>query len=300
MDGFDVVIIGDRPALRSAFLSQDSYEYGAASDAEVAELVGQHDVYKASDDPNYTFIAFSMNVTKPPWDDPKIRKAAMHAINRQEYIDIVYQGGARANGLVHWPVSGALSEDELEALQPFNPEESKRLIKEATGNDRVSVKVVFPISPIEEHEQHLPIFIEQMKAAGFDVEQDAKDLAGWLNDYRGKTYDASLALNQIYETAEIPLDFQHSKGPAGSDIYATGLQDPEIDAVIDGTKRITNFDEQVEAIKAAQRAIYEAGPAFLPIVTPFSRTLYWNFVKGVPVGLGTTGLFLTQDTWLDR
>jgi peptide/nickel transport system substrate-binding protein len=297
---WDVVIIADRPGLRAAFLSQDSYTYGAASDAEVDELTSQHDVYKSSDDPTYTFIGFTMNVTRPPWDDPLIRKAAMHAINRQEYIDIVYQGAAQANGLVHWPVSGALDAAELEELQPFDPERSRQLIREATGEDTVDISVMFPTSPIQEHELHLPIFLEQMAAAGFNVQQDVRDLGGWLNEYRNKNYECSLALNQIYETAEIPLDFQHSRGPAGSDIYHNGLQDPTIDAAIDATKQITDFDELVASIQDVQRQIYEVGPSFFPFVTPFSRTLYWNFVKDVPSGLGTTGLFLTHEMWLDQ
>ena len=68
--------------------------------------------------------------------------------------------------------------------------------------------------------------------------------------------------------------------------------------MIDATKAIIDFDERVEAIKEAQRKIYEAGPSFLPLVTPFSRTLYWNYVKDVPTGLGTTGLVLTDQVWL--
>jgi peptide/nickel transport system substrate-binding protein len=301
IDGWDVTIISDRPALRAAFIGQSSYQYGAATDAEVDELIGQHDVYKASDDPTYTYIAFTMNVTQPPWDDPKIRKAAMHAMDRQVYIDRVYQGAARANGVVHWPVSGAFTDEELAELQPYDPALSRQLIQEATGEDRIDVKIMFPSdTDIEEIQEHLPIFLQQMDEAGFNVEQDPQTLGGWLGNYRSKNYGASLALNQIYETAEIPLDFQHSNGPAGSDIYATGLQDPAIDAQIDATKSIIDFDARVTAIQDAQRAIYEAGPAHIPLVTPFSRTLYWDFVKDVPSGLGTTGLFLTHNMWLDN
>ncbi len=300
IDGWDVIIIQDRPALRAAFLSKDSYQYGAATDAEVKELTGANDVYLASSNPTYTYIAFTMNVTKPPFDDPKIRKAANLALNRQEYVDIVYQGAAQVNGIVHWPVAGALDPDELAQYQPFDLAGAKQLIHDATGQDTVDIKMMFPTnSTIEEHQDHLPIFLEQMKNAGFNITQDGRDIGGWLNDYRNKNYQCSLALNQIYETAEIPLDFQHSKGPAGSNIYATGLQDPAIDAQIDATKHITDFDERVAAIKAVQKVIYEAGPAHLPLVTPFSRTLYWDFVKNVPEGLGTTGFFLTQNIWLD-
>ena len=298
MDGWDVTIIPDRAALRAAFLAQDSYQYGAATDAEVDELVSANDVYKASDDPTYTYISFTMNVTKPPWTDPRVRNAALYAVNRQDYIDIIYQGAARANGLVHWAVTGALSEEELQTLQPFDPERSKQLLQDAGHELPLSIDVVFPTGPTQEHESHLPIWIRQMEQAGFKINQVPKDIGAWLNDYRNLDYDSSLALNQIYETAEIPLDFHHSRGPAGSEVFATGLQDPAIDAVIDATKGIIDFDERVAAIQDAQRQIYEAGPTTIPLVTPFSRTLYWDFVKNVPTGLGTTGLFLTDGMWL--
>ena len=299
MDGWDVTIIPDRPLLRASFLAQESYQYGAATDAEVDELVGGNDVYKASDDPTYTYISFTMNVTKDPWKDPRVRKAALHAVNRQDYIDRVYQGAARANGIVHWAVTGALSDEELQTLQPFDPELSKQLLRDAGMPDPLPIDVIFPTGPTQEHEDHLPIWIVQMESAGFKINQAPRDIGAWLNDYRNLDYDASLALNQIYETAEIPLDFQHSLGPAGSSVFATGLRDPVIDAAIDATKSIIDFDERVAAIQEVQRDIYAAGPTTIPIVTPFSRTLYWDFVKNVPTGLGTTGLFLTDGMWLD-
>jgi ABC-type oligopeptide transport system substrate-binding subunit len=131
------------------------------------------------------------------------------------------------------------------------------------------------------------------------VEQDGQDFVTWLDNYTNKNYDFSLALNQVYETPEIPLDFQHSKGPAGSDIYSNGLQDPEVDAAIEATKSITDAEELISAVQDVQRLIYDKGPVFLPLVSPFSRTLYWNFVKNVPVGLGTTGLLVARSVWLD-
>ena len=137
-----------------------------------------------------------------------------------------------------------------------------------------------------------------MEEAGFRIEQDPQDLSTWLQNYTEKSYDASLSLNLPYETAEIPLDWQHSKGPAGSDSFSNGIMDPEIDALIEATKTLTDPDELVAAVQDAQRQIYAAGPAFLPIASPFSRTLRHNFVKNWPVGLGATET-IVNDWWLD-
>jgi len=42
------------------------------------------------------------------------------------------------------------------------------LIRAATGQDTIQVKVMYPVSDIQFHDQHLPIFLKQMKEAGFD------------------------------------------------------------------------------------------------------------------------------------
>ena len=100
-------------------------------------------------------------------------------------------------------------------------------------------------SKIKGHNPHWPVFREQMAEAGFDVNQDAQEFATWLDNYPNKDYDSSLAINQIYDTPEIPLGFQHSVGPAGDNTFSNGLQDAEIDAAIEAAKAVTNLTELV-------------------------------------------------------
>ena len=132
---------------------------------------------------------------------------------------------------------------------------------------------------------------------GFEVEADPQAFATWLDNYTNLEYDASLALNQVYEYAEFNIDWQHSEGPARNKIYAAGLGAlyPEIDAAIDDVKAKANPEEFKSAILDLQRMIYEKGPTFLPIVSPYSFTLYQPRVKNIPSGVGSSGLFL--NTW---
>ena len=298
VDGLDGIPIFDRNSRRNAFLDQQIYQYTAFDAAEADELLTTPGVYQGTVEPVFTFISVTMNVKRPPFDDPRIRKAMMHAINRQQYIDLIYGGDAQANGLVHWPAGAfALPDEELEQLQAYDPELSRALIQDAGFELPLKINVSFPVTSIEQHDAHLPIFIEQMAEAGFQVNQDAQDFTTWLATYTNTDYDCSLALNQIYETPEVPLDFQHSNGPSGDGSFSNGLQDPAIDAAIDAAKAVTDPQALVDAIHQLQRDIYDAGPTFLPIVSPFSRTLYWNFVKNIPQGLGSTGLF-QSDWWL--
>ncbi len=302
-EGIDVFRITDRLARRTAFIDAQVYSYTAEDMREKDELVGQNPDYFVSEEPVNSYISFTMNPTRPPWDDDKIRKAALYALNRQEFVDRIYgEGGAKPNGLVHWPTrTFALEPEELEELQPYDPERSKQLIQEATGEDTVKIKVMYPTGvDIMQHQKHLPIFLQQMRAAGFEVEEEALDFGGWLDSYSKVDYDASLALNQVYEVAEIPLNWHHSTGPEGSGNYGIGIGKlyPEIDEAIQSSLQTADLKEAAERVKETQRLIYEKGPAYLPIVSPISYTLYQPFVKNITTGLGGAVAYL-NNTWLD-
>ncbi len=302
-DGIDTVLITDRQARKTAFLGKQTYNYDAQDAAESKDLVAQNkDLYTVRS-PSFTFISFSMNPTRDPWKDDRIRQAAAHALDRQQFVDlIVGNGEGKPDGLVHWPVGPyAFNEDELnqDSRQSYDPKKSKELIKAATGNDTIKVKIEYPISDIEYHNKHLPIFLKQMKDAGFDVQEDAKDFSAWLGDYTSVNYDASLSLNQIYETPEIALDWQHSKGPAGDGHFMIGVGavHPEVDEAIINSKKATTLDDLVAGVRAAQDACYKVGPTMLPIMSWYTYTNYWKFVKNIDV-LGDTGTFLSNQ-WLD-
>jgi ABC-type transport system substrate-binding protein len=301
VDGSDTVLITDRQARKTGFLSKQVYDYGAQDAAEAKDLAAKNKDLWVSRSPSFTFISFSMNPTRDPWKDDRIRKAALHALDRTQFVDlIVGEGEGKPDGLVHWPTGPyAFDESELDQYQKYDPKQSKELIKAATGQDTIKVKITYPISDIEFHDKHLPIFLKQMKDAGFDVEEEPKDFTGWLGDYTDVKYAASLSLNQIYETPEIALDWQHSLGPAGDGHFAVGVGaiHPEVDAAIIASKKATTTEGLIAGVKAAQKAAYDAGPSFLPIMSWYAYTNYWNFVKNTHV-LGDTGSFLS-DTWLD-
>jgi peptide/nickel transport system substrate-binding protein len=299
VDGWDTIVVPDPAAVRAAFESKQSFTYGARNSAEAEELLGQYEIHEGERQPLFNYISFTLNVERGPWADEKVRKAALYALNRQEYVDIIYQGDARPNGILAWSLGAyVLPEEELNQLQPYDPELSRQLIQEAGHELPLEIDVVFPTGDFIQMDQHTAIWLQQMEDAGFKVNQTPMDLGSWVTLFTAKDYDASLHPGLEYETPEFPLDFQTSKGPAGSGIFANGLEDPEVDEAVEATKSITDQDQLIAAIHDVQRLIYEKGPASIPICSAFTRDLIWDFVKNYPSGAGTTD-WLNNDWWLD-
>ncbi len=303
LDEIAAVRLSDRLPRRVAFGDRQIHTYDAVDLAEVHELQGSIPGVQVVEEPVNTFVSFVMNPTRAPWNDDRIRRAALHALDRQQFVDlIVGPDGGEPDGLVHWPLRDfALPADELRELQPFDPAEARRLIRAATGEDSIDIDVVFPVTDDEFLDQHAPIFVQQMKEAGFNVRQEALDIGTWLTRYLALDYTASLSLNQVYETAETPLDFHSADGPLGTQSYAVGIgrDDPQIEEAIQASKRTSDPVEHRARVLDAQRLIYSGAPASLPIMSWMNFTLYHEFVGNVPQGLGSTGRFLTNEMWLE-
>ena len=83
-------------------------------------------------------IELTPRAMSPPW-----LRAMSRAIDRQQYVDIVYSGDAQANGLVPWTMGKyALDADELRTTyQPYDVQDAKALISAVGG---LKFNVIYP------------------------------------------------------------------------------------------------------------------------------------------------------------
>jgi peptide/nickel transport system substrate-binding protein len=293
IDELEVRVIFDRLPQQTAFGDGQIHQYWA----ETGEEASLYDGYPVSRDPVFAFIAFTMNPRKEPFTDPRVRRAISRAINRQQYIDLIYGGDARPNGLVHWPLGTyALSDEDLASTyQPFNLDEARSLVEEVGG---IRFKMMYPANTtIQEHGQHLSIFTQQMREANIQVEEVPLEFSNWITGYQKIDYDSSLALNQIYETPELPLLFHTTGGPFSDRTYIQGLGDPEIDAAVAKANVLLDAEERLTAVHDAQKLIYSKDPAFLPLVGPYLHMVYSKRLHNIPSGVGTT-FYSLSDYWL--
>jgi peptide/nickel transport system substrate-binding protein len=292
-DGLEVRVVFDKATQLAGFQSGQFHMYMTGHSSE-ANALGDYPVAR---DPNFTYIAFTMNPEVKPFDDPRVRRAVSRAINRQQFVDLVYQGDARPDGIIQWSLGAyALSEDALASTyQPFDLDEARRLVDEVGG---IRLKMMYPVTNVLEHDKHVPVFVSQMRAAGIEVEQEPQDFIAWVENVRALKYECTLNLNQIYETPEFPLALHTPEGPFGDGTFLRGLPDAEIEAAVDAVNRELDVQRRIELAHDAQKIIYEKDPVSLALVTPYSHFVWRPEVKNIPTGVGTTAYFLST-SWLD-
>lgn len=236
--------------------------------------------------PNDTYLAshgrgFVMNMTRPPFNDVRVRRAVNMTIDRQALITRVNQGKM---GLPNPPGTGsfapryALPQDELMKYPGFNPAnrekevaEAKRLLAEAGHPGGFRTKLSFDPSATS-GKQITEIGANQLLDIGIQVELEPLDRGLWNK----KLVDGDYAMAQVNFSdgvEEPPFktyhEHFHTKGSFGGKI---GLGDPELDRLIERLGNFKTDDERIEIQRAVQRRILDQAYG-----VPLIDVLIWSW-----------------------
>jgi ABC-type transport system substrate-binding protein len=85
--------------------------------------------------PSFTLVWWGLDVTKPPFDDVRVRRAVNHAFNRERAAALGYSADGH-----FWP-AGMLGYDEGAPVYEYDPEKAKALLAEAGAS---GVEITLP------------------------------------------------------------------------------------------------------------------------------------------------------------
>jgi len=150
---------------------------------------------------------FYINMTKPPFDDIRVRRAFMHAIDRKAIKETLYPGD-----LGHIPMQ----------FPEYNPEMAKKLLAEAGHPNGFTIKNYF-ISKSFFYPKVLTLAQEQLKKVGINVELQIVEHATFHENIRKnlnpfvlyggtRITDADPWLSLFFESTEIPDPATGNKG----------------------------------------------------------------------------------------
>jgi peptide/nickel transport system substrate-binding protein len=247
-----------------------------------------------------------VNRTKPPFDNPDLRRAMALALDRRAFIDILTEGKGVTGGAMLPPPEGlwGLSGDRLAELPGYDSDiekrrEEARAIMRRLGygpDNRLALTVT--TRNIPGYRDPAVILISQLKEIYIDGQLDALDTAVYFPKLLRKDYAVGMA---ITETAlDDPDQMFFENYVCGAERNYTGYCNSEFDRLVAQQSAEPDIEKRRELVWRLERMLAE--DVARPVIF-FTRggTCWHPQVKGFT--LIVNSLFngwRMEDVWLDR
>ena len=136
--------------------------------------------------------AMYLNHAEKPFDDLRVRQALCYAVDRQQILDLAFDGYGSLIGSSMYPAFGKYFDDSLTNYYPHDVEKAKALLAEAGYPDGFSMTITVP-SNYQPHIDTAQVIVEQLKQVGVTAEILPVTWESWLNDtYVGRQFQATV------------------------------------------------------------------------------------------------------------
>lgn len=226
--------------------------------------------------------ALYLNHGEKPFDDVRVRQALCYAIDRQQILELAFDGYGTLLGSSMYPAFGKYFDDTLTDYYEYAPEKAKALLAEAGYPDGFSMDITVP-SNYEPHMATAQVIVEQLKAVGITATIQPVTFESWVSDaYVGRQFQSTLVgVDASNMTARAMLErfvsdhgknFINYNSPAYDDLFAQAqgcYDDAEQTALYramerDLTENAANvYIQDLADLVAVRDGI--AGPDFYPI-----------------------------------
>jgi peptide/nickel transport system substrate-binding protein len=185
--------IPDNAARLQALQTGEIQGYDLVEPQDIETIEGD-DNLQIIDRPAFNVAYVGFNQAKKPLDNPMVRQAIAHGLNRQEVVDNFYGGrGEVAKEFMPPEVTG-YADDVTE--YEFDPEKSKQLLQEAGLSLPVPIEFWYPSDVsrpyMPDPKRNFEAFRQSLEQSGFKV---TPKTAPWSPDYLGNVDEGNA---QVY------------------------------------------------------------------------------------------------------
>ncbi|MGB6780028.1 MAG: ABC transporter substrate-binding protein [Planococcus citreus] len=257
--------IPDNSSRLNALLSGE-VDLVAGLDSESHEQIEEEAGLELYSRPPLNLGYLGMTLTHEPFDDPLVRQALSHAVNKEAMVEAFFgEGAIPAKNVIPPAVEGY--NDDIEPYA-YDPERAKELLAEAGLPDGFSMELyAMPVS-----RPYMPDgakVAEYLQSNFADIGVDAE-----IVTFEWATY-IEKAINGEADT--FLLGWTGMNGDADNFIYtllhgdnvgstnSTQYDNPELNALLDQARIITDQEERNELYREAQVILHE-DPPIIPLV----------------------------------
>ena len=227
--------------------------------------------------PNGCTFRLTFNNQREPFNDPRIRWAINHAISRDEYVELAYEGSVpkAVAPLAPW---GSIQQDYVPQLQDVfdeynvddqDIEKTAEIMtelgyaKDGDGywaKDGETLKLTIQMDNVGKPGG--PILAQQLRDAGFDTITDLLQSAAFVDNARSGEFDLHLWVH-CGSTYDPWLTLEHYNGkysrPPGESVPGlrayTRYENPELDAVLDQMEAMEPSPDDPEYVDLVGQAL---------------------------------------------
>ena len=244
---------------RQAGLASGTYQFFPSVDAITINSLARTPGIVTTKVPDLSYTLVGMNVSKPPFDNPKVREALNYALNRHEIVRGVYLGRASIAAplpavLTDW----AIPYSEIPCYQS-SPDKARALLKEAGVATPLAITVNVLPNPVTKDTAE--IVQAQLEKGGFKVTLNVQEIGKFVADWRASNFTAFVSING---GGIDPDDYFYRTFYSNSSTNVFKYTNPEIDKLLDAGRAATNKVERKKIYDTVQKTLSCQGPiAFL-------------------------------------
>jgi peptide/nickel transport system substrate-binding protein len=247
-----------------------------------------------------------INLHKPPFDNPELRRAMVLALDRKAFIDIINEGVGTIGATMLPAPQGVwgMPPEMLETLPGYgsdvakNRAEAKKIMEKlGYGPDKpLSVKVSTRNFP--DWRNPAVLLISQLKEIYIDGELDLVDTALWYPKMARKDYTVGMV--PIEAGVDDPDQMFYENFYTGAARNYAGYSDPEFDKLVDQQSMTADPEKRRVIAWQAERKLAEA--ALRPVIFyPSAASCRQPWLKGwTRMTNSIYNEWRFEDVWLDK
>ena len=238
--------------------------------------------------PRATWDNFVMNVSKPPFNDVRVRKAVALATDREKMIEIAAEGWGVQGGFIGPHTPYGLPPEELQRYPQFGPDmkkreaEAKRLLAEAGYAKGLDVELMLRRGPL--YERGALSRQDDLKKVGVNLRLALLDTAAILDRQKKSDFEAYTAPAAVQ--MDDP-DMYYARFTCNAVSNYGKFCSPEFDKLFAEQSRTFDDEKRAEITRKMERLLLEEIPDDRGYYWKSSMG-YWNKVQNWPPLLGTT------------
>jgi len=244
------------------------------------------------------------NRDAPPFDNFDLRRAMALTLDRQGFIDILYQGEGKIGGVMMPPPEGVwgMPPEMLKTLPGYDPDVQKsraeaRAIMEKLGyGPERRLKVKFATRNMAIFRDMAVILSDQLKEIYIDGELDVIENVHWLPKLARKDYQVGLEI--IGAGVDDPDALFYQNYGCGAELNSSGYCDREVEKLFDQQSMEANQETRKRLVWEIDKKLLEDGAR--PVVAHSRAATCWHpQVTGltIMVNSGFNG-WRFEDVWL--